>query len=58
MNLAVWARRFEFDHCYWSSTRDDHYADQATLFQDLGRSMLESAWQVSPARCFLVVFVR
>lgn len=29
LNLAVWARRFEFDHCYWSCSRaDSHYADQ------------------------------
>jgi kinesin family member 1 len=37
---------FAFDHSYWSFNRDDsNYAGQSNLFDDLGRPLLDNAFQ-------------
>lgn len=44
INLAVWARRFEYDHCYWSCSRDGHYADQVRTRPAVGcRARMQGA---------------
>jgi len=43
---TLWSRRFDYDYCYWSCTSEGpDYADQSIIFEDLGVSMLDSAWQ-------------
>lgn len=33
---------FDFDRCYWSHNKDDeHYVDQAKMYTDLGKKMLQ-----------------
>ncbi|XP_027197078.2 kinesin-like protein KIF13A isoform X2 [Dermatophagoides pteronyssinus] len=37
---------FTFDHCFWSFNKSDpHYASQEDVFQNLGHSILDSAFQ-------------
>lgn len=39
-------RSFRFDHSFWSSDRsDDHYADQALVYEELGTGVLDNALQ-------------
>jgi kinesin family protein 1 len=38
-------RDFSFDFSYWShAASDDHFADQTTVFENLGKDCIESAW--------------
>ena len=38
-------RTFTFDFSYWSHNPDDpHFANQSRVFEDLGQSVLNNAW--------------
>jgi kinesin family protein 1 len=40
------SKTFAFDKSYWSFNRDDaHYAGQDSLFDDLGRPLLDNAFK-------------
>ncbi|EFA85017.1 kinesin-3 [Heterostelium album PN500] len=39
-------KSFTFDHSYWSFDSDDpNFASQTTVFDDLGREVLQNAWE-------------
>ncbi|XP_033735609.1 kinesin-like protein KIF28P isoform X3 [Pecten maximus] len=57
-------KTFSFDHSYWShdgfiedkdgvnKSESDHYADQRRVFSDLGKGVLDNAWQGYNAALF------
>ncbi|KAL3873217.1 hypothetical protein ACJMK2_036358 [Sinanodonta woodiana] len=59
-------KSFSYDHSYWShsdftedgegiyhpATPEGHYADQKTVFNDLGKGVLDNAWQGYNAALF------
>jgi len=38
-------KQFTFDHSYWSHNSSQKFADQEVVFNDLGKTVLENAWQ-------------
>jgi hypothetical protein len=38
--------KFTYNYCYWSQNKyDEHYASQEVVYNDLGKSVLDNAWE-------------
>lgn len=45
-NLSQFARTFNFDSCFWSANpEDENYASQEHVYNKLGVSILDNAWE-------------
>lgn len=45
---------FTFDFSYWSHDKSQPYASQQTVYDDLGKAVLEGAWEGYNATLFAV----